>query len=118
METAFKVFSYGAIACLGISAILHLALLMSDSEAYRAWVYLQIGLHFAGAFLLFFTARFKKVALFSLFTLSIVFTFINAKYLNYGHVQANVMGLTIFWGIYGCLAWLTREAFSHGEKVA
>ncbi|MCP5146250.1 MAG: hypothetical protein H6978_15685 [Gammaproteobacteria bacterium] len=114
----FKLFSYVSIACLGISAVLHLALFMSDSETYCAWVYLQIGLHFVGMLLFFYAARFKKAALFSLFALSVVFISINAKYLNYGHIQENVIAFAIFWGIYGCLAWLTRSAFSYGEKVA
>ena len=106
-----------AIACLGISAVLRLALLMSDSETYRAWVYLQIGLHFVGMRLFFYAARFKKAALFSLFALSTVFIFINAKYLNYGHIQENVMAFAIFWSIYGCLAWLTRWLLAMEKKL-
>ena len=118
METAFKLFNYVVLSCLGVSAILHLALLISDSESYRAWVYAQVGLHFVGMFMLFLAARFYTFALSSFLLISILFTYINAKHLNYGNSEANVIALFTFWFIYGVLAWLTRASFSRGEKTA
>ena len=89
------------IACLLISALLHVVLYMSDSEDYRRWVTIQIGIQLFGLICLFFILKRKLAALLLFAVMSVVFTYINAVYINYPHEIESVASLIAFWAVYG-----------------
>jgi hypothetical protein len=74
-------------------------------------VYVQIGIQLAGIALLIAMLRYKTIALFLLFPLSIAFTYINAVYTNYGHTAENIVGFVVLWLIYGVLIAKSWEEF-------
>jgi uncharacterized membrane protein len=74
---------------------------VSDSPEYRQWVYVQIGIQLVGIALLIGVLRHRAIALFLLFPLSVVFTYINAVYTNYGHTTENIVGFVLVWLVYG-----------------
>ena len=89
------------IACLLISALLHVVLYMSDSADYRRWVTVQISVQLFGAVCLFFILKRKLAALLIFAVASVVFTYINAVYTNYAHEIENVVSFIVFWAVYG-----------------
>lgn len=101
MDIALNRITKVIIACLLISALLHVALYMSDSEDYRRWVTVQISIQLFGVICLFFILKRKLAALLIFAVASVVFTYINAVYTNYAHEIENVVSFIVFWGVYG-----------------
>ncbi|GAA0857617.1 hypothetical protein GCM10009114_24110 [Aliiglaciecola litoralis] len=101
MDVALNRLTKLIITCLVVSTLLHVILYMSDSENYRRWVTVQIGLQLFSVILLFFTLKRKLIALITFFVVSMVFTFVNAVYTNYAHEFENVAFFIIFWCVYG-----------------
>lgn len=89
------------IACLLISALLHVVLFSSDSEQYRNWVTIQIVLQLFGVALLAFVIKRKLIALITFLVISTPFIYINAVYVNYAHEAQNIVSFIVFWLIYG-----------------
>ncbi|MES2668972.1 MAG: hypothetical protein V4673_00925 [Pseudomonadota bacterium] len=100
----FRAFTALLIACLLVSALLHIVLLMSDSPEYRTWVYIQISLHVLGAWLLWHARKFRLIALLGFAVLSLPLVYINATYLNYGNGPNLWLAPLLFWCAYGSLA--------------
>lgn len=96
---------------LVISAVLHLALLASDSPEYRHWVQVQLALHLVGAWLLWHVRKFRFAALVGFAVVSLPAVYINALYLNYGNGPVLWLVPLLFWCLYGCLAFLARSEF-------
>lgn len=71
-------------ACLAIAAPRHVILLMSDSPAYRMWVWVQIALLVADAVLFWLAARGHTRALARAMVVSIPAIYVNFAYVNYG----------------------------------
>lgn len=82
---AFRVLSRLLIACVLTSIPVHLALLVSDSAVYRGWVYLQLALLTASAWLLWRSRTLDGRAVIALPLTTIPAIHINATYLNYGN---------------------------------
>ncbi|MBD9468763.1 hypothetical protein IB230_06860 [Pseudoxanthomonas sp. PXM01] len=82
---AFRVLSRLLVACVLTSIPMHLALLMSDSAMYRGWVYLQMALLTASAWLLWRARKLDGRAVIALPLTTIPAIHINATYLNYGN---------------------------------
>lgn len=107
------------VIALVVSAILHIALLASDSAVYRRWVHVQIVLHLVGVWLLWHIRKFRFSALVGLAVVSVPAVYINAVYVNYGNGLALWLVPLLFWCFYGGLAYLVRSHFgvepsSHG----
>ena len=101
MDIALNRITKVIIACLLVSALLHVALYMSDSADYRRWVTVQISIQLFGVICLFFILKRKLTALLIFAVASVVFTYINAVYTNYAHEIANVVSFIVFWSVYG-----------------
>ena len=101
MDKWFKYISVAIIACLLISALLHVFLYASDSEDYRRWVTTQISIQVFGAACLFFVLKRKITALALFFIASVAFTYIHAMYTNYAHETENIILFIVFWVLYG-----------------
>lgn len=99
---------------LVISAVLHLALLASDSAEYRHWVQVQLVLHLLGVWLLWHVRKFRFCALLGLAVVSVPAVYVNARYLNYGNGPVLWLVPLLFWFIYGRLAFLARSEFKAG----
>ncbi len=82
---AFRLLSRLLAACVLTSIPVHLALLVSDSAVYRGWVYLQLALLTASAWLLWRSRRLDGRAVIALPLTTIPAIHINAAYLNYGN---------------------------------
>lgn len=112
------------IVCLLISALLHMVLYMSDSEAYRRWVTVQISIQLFGVICLFFILKRKLSALLIFAVLSVAFTYINAVYTNYVHEIENIVSFIVFWGAYGYVlfkGWslnAPNQALKHDARKA
>ena len=111
MEKAFRVSTNILIGCLVLSATLHLVLLVSDSEAYRQWVLIQIAIQLVGIGLLFQIRNYSLVALLLFVALSIPFIFINWKFVNYANDLEHVVGVPLFWITYGIFIFSVRSKF-------
>jgi hypothetical protein len=107
----FRAFTTFLIACLLLSAVLHIALLASDSPEYRAWVYIQMFLQFLGAWLLWHARKFRLLALLGFAVLSLPLVYINATYLNYGNGPNLWLVPLLFWCVYGGLAVFAKRDF-------
>jgi uncharacterized membrane protein len=81
----FRVLSRLLVACVLMSIPVHLALFMSDSAAYRGWVYLQMALLTSSAWLLWRARTLDGRAVLALPLTTIPAIHINATYLNYGN---------------------------------
>ena len=101
MDIALNRITKIIIACVLISALLHMLLYMSDSEVYRRWVTIQIGIQLIGVICLYFILKRRLAALVTLAFASLVFTYINAVYTNPGHATENVFLFVVFWSAYG-----------------
>ncbi len=99
------------VIALIISAILHIALLASDSAEYRRWVSVQIVLHLVGVWLLWHIRKFRLSALVGLAVVSVPAAYINAVYVNYGNGPVLWMAPLLFWCLYGGLAYHARSHF-------
>ncbi len=97
-----------------LSAALHVFLFMADSPEYRQWVSIQIGLQVGAAVLLVFIHRLDIFAFLALIPLSIVFTYINATFVNYGHTVAIYLVFIVAWLAYGTAA---KGAWSESQKL-
>ena len=101
MDKGFKYLTVGIVACLLLSVLLHILLYTSDSEAYRNWVTVQIGLQLIGVVSLVFVLRHSLSALITFAVITISFTVINTIYVNYGNVLLNIVAFIMFWALYG-----------------
>lgn len=81
----FRVLSRLLVACVLTSIPVHLALLVSDSATYRGWVYLQMALLTASAWLLWRARTLDGRAVLALPLTTIPAIHINATHLNYGN---------------------------------
>ena len=114
----FRAATYLLAVALVISALLHLALLASDSAEYRRWVGVQIAIQLVAAGLLVWQVRaFKLGALFVVATLLLLGIYINAIHLNYGNGPVLWLAPLIILGGYGYLASVARRQFLN-ERVA
>ena len=111
MDRAFKIITNILIASLLLSALLHLILFASDSEEYRNWVKIQISLQVFGAFMLYYIRQYKYVAVLIFAVISIPFTYINYKYVNYGNYLEHLVIFPLFWVLYGSLIYSVRSKF-------
>ena len=111
MDRAFKIITNTLIACLVLSALLHVILFASDSAEYKQWVIIQISLQVFGVFLLYYIRQYKYIAVLIFAIISIVFTFINYKYVNYGNYLAHLIIFPLFWALYGSLIYSVRSKF-------
>jgi len=104
------------IVCFVVSALLHSVLLVSDSEAYRSWVYVQMFLQILCAWLLWQARQFRLWALATFAVVSLAIVYINATHLNYGHgpvIWLVPSGLLV---LYGGLAIAAKDSFSLGAS--
>jgi hypothetical protein len=111
IEKVFKTITAIAIGCIILSAMLHIALLASDSSEYRKWVFIQITLQALSALLLFFVRRYNPIALFLFLMLSVPFTYINAVYTNYGNLFAQLVVVSLIWASFGYLIYGVQHKF-------
>lgn len=112
MGKAFRISTNVLIGCLLLSAVLHLMLLVSDSEAYRRWVIIQVSIQIVGVFLLFQVRKYSFHALVFFIALSIPFVFINWKFVNYANDLEHLIGIPLFWIVYGYLLFSVRSKFT------
>lgn len=105
--------------CLGVSALLHVILLSSDSSEYRTWVYVQISLQVLAVWLLWQAQKFRLPALLGCAVLSVPFVYINAKYVNPGNGPALWVAPVLFWFTYGGFAvWVLSKIRSQKAQQA
>ena len=112
MGRTFKIVTNALIACLVLSALLHVVLFSSDSAEYKQWVIIQISLQVFGAFLLYYIRQYKYIAVPIFAIISIAFTFINYKYVNYSNYLAHLIIFPLFWVLYGSLIYSVRSKFT------
>ena len=112
MEKIFNFITSALILCISISAFLHLFLYASDSTEYRSWVTLQILLQIAAIGALIFVNKYRYKALIVFAFLSVIFTVINAIYINYSNSLLHVTIFVLFWAIYGGFVYSVRDDFS------
>ncbi|MDH5232338.1 MAG: hypothetical protein OEY38_19925 [Gammaproteobacteria bacterium] len=111
MDIALNRMTKVIMACLLVSALLHVILYMSDNEDYRRWVTVQISIQLFAVICLFYTLKRKLSALITFAIASMAFTYINAVYTNSAHELENVVSLILFWGVYGYMlfkGWQTK----------
>jgi hypothetical protein len=99
-EKIFRGFLKGLIVVVAVSTVLHVTLLASDSQNYRQWVYLQMGLQVSGIISLLALYRFRWVPLVAFLPLSALFFYVNAIHTNYGHASLHFVGVPIFWLLF------------------
>ena len=110
-EKIFRLVTTVAFVCVLVSAFLHVFLLASDSPAYRRWVLIQITIQLIAAVFLWLVRNYNPIALALLFVSSVLFTYINAVYTNYGSTMLQVLVVTICWAIYGYLVMGVKDKF-------
>jgi len=118
MEKIFELVTKAIILCILISALLHLLLYASDSTEYKLWVTLQIALQIAAITTLVFVNKYKYKALIIFALLSVIFTLINAVYINYANNLLHATIIVLFWAIYGVLVYRVRSAFIAKNNIA
>jgi hypothetical protein len=111
MEKIFQATSLLLAAALILSAVGHLVLLSSDSPEYRLWVAIQIALQIVGAGPALAARRFKPMALIGLLLVAIPFVYINAVFVNYGNIAAQLSAAVLIAAAYSGLVISLRHRF-------
>lgn len=102
-EEIFREFLKGLIAVIALSTLLHLILLASDSLEYRQWVYIQMAIQVGGITSLLALYKFRWLPLLAFLPLSAIFFYVNAAHTNYGHLSLHLVGVPLFWAVFGFL---------------
>lgn len=96
---------------LVVSAVLHLALLVSDSPEYRHWVKVQLALHLLGTWLLWHVRKFRFDALLGLAVASVPAI--------YSMLAISIMAMAQFFGWRPCFSgtFMVLSRFMHEASL-
>jgi hypothetical protein len=108
---AFRALTTLLLASVLLALLLHLPLLGSDSPTYRGWVYAQMLLLGAAAWLLWHLRKLRLSALFGLVLVSAPLVYINATFINYGNGALVWEAPTTFLLVYCGIAAIAFRRF-------